>query len=131
MDESCRYAFETNNNSRFVKKDVGSLSADEIKSKFTGTRPSVLVGCAPCQPFSTYKKGKADGRWELLKSFAKIAISVDADFVTMENVAGLLEYKAGSLFKNFWILFLRDTCFPSRSSTARNTECRSVESGWS
>ncbi|MCB5205109.1 DNA cytosine methyltransferase [Neorhizobium sp. T786] len=101
VDESCRYAFETNNGSRFVKKDVGSLSTDEIKSRFSGTRPSVLVGCAPCQPFSTYKKGKTDDRWELLKSFARIAISVDADFVTMENVAGLLEYKAGSLFQEF------------------------------
>jgi DNA (cytosine-5)-methyltransferase 1 len=101
VDESCRYAFETNNDSRFVKKDVGSLSAVEIRSRFTGTRPSVLVGCAPCQPFSSYKKGKTDDRWELLKSFARIAISVDADFVTMENVAGLLEYKAGSLFQEF------------------------------
>lgn len=101
VDETCRYAFETNNDSRFVNKDVGSLSAEEIKSRFSGTRPTVLVGCAPCQPFSTYKKGKTDGRWELLKSFARIATSVDADFVTMENVAGLLEYKAGSLFQEF------------------------------
>lgn len=101
VDASCRYAFETNNDSRFVNKDVGSLSSDDIKARFTGLKPTVLVGCAPCQPFSTYKKGKADGRWELLKNFANIATAVDADYVTMENVSGLVEYKRGQLFREF------------------------------
>jgi DNA (cytosine-5)-methyltransferase 1 len=101
VDESCRYAFENNNDSRFVNRDVDQISADEIRSRFTGSRPTVLVGCAPCQPFSTYKKGKSDGRWELLTRFAELAVGVDADYVTMENVAGVLNYKSGSVFEEF------------------------------
>ncbi len=101
VDESCRYAFETNNNSRFVNRDVGSVTADEIKKRFSGTRPTVLVGCAPCQPFSTYKKAQSDDRWELLNKFAELAVEVNPDYITMENVAGVLEYKSGSVFKSF------------------------------
>lgn len=101
VDESCRYAFENNNDSRFVARDVGSISADEIRSRFSGARPTVLVGCAPCQPFSSYKKGKSDGRWELLKKFAELAVEVDADYITMENVAGVVDYKSGEVFREF------------------------------
>lgn len=101
VDESCRFAFETNNDSRFVNRDVASITSEEIQKRYTGTLPTVLVGCAPCQPFSTYKKGKSDGRWELLTKFAEITVNVDADFFTMENVAGAVEYRSGEVFKDF------------------------------
>lgn len=101
LDESCRYAFETNNDSRFLKRDVGNVSPEEIKARFSGKLPTVLVGCAPCQPFSTYKKSQSDDRWELLNRFAEVAVEVDADYFTMENVAGVLDYQAGSVFQQF------------------------------
>lgn len=101
MDESCRYAFETNNDARFLKRDLSTVTASEIKSRFSGSRPTVLVGCAPCQPFSTYKKAQTDDRWNLLCRFAEIAVEVDADYVTMENVAGVLNYDDGRVFDRF------------------------------
>ncbi|AZB56147.1 DNA cytosine methyltransferase [Cereibacter sphaeroides] len=101
VDESCRYAFENNNDARFINRDVGLIAPAEIQSRYSGSKPTVLVGCAPCQPFSTYKKGKTDGRWELLKRFAEIAVAVDSDYVTMENVSGVLDYKSGELFNEF------------------------------
>jgi len=101
VDEGCRYAFENNNDSRFVAKDLRKVTAREIKERFSRKVPSVLVGCAPCQPFSTYKKGQVDDRWSLLKTFAEIALKVEPDFVSMENVAGLMEYRDGQLFSEF------------------------------
>lgn len=101
IDESCRFGFEHNNLGNFRRRDICSVSPEEVKCEFTGTLPTILVGCAPCQPFSTYKKGKADERWSLLQSFAKLAVKVDADFFTMENVPGLLEYKSGEVFNQF------------------------------
>ncbi len=101
LDEGCRYAFENNNDSRFVAKDLRDVSAKEIKARFSWEIPSVLVGCAPCQPFSSYKKGQVDDRWSLLKTFAEIAIKVEPDYVSMENVAGLMEYQNGQLFSEF------------------------------
>lgn len=101
IDEGCRYAFETNNDSRFVAKDLDDVTPDELSNRFSGTMPSVLVGCAPCQPFSSYKKGKVDDRWCLLQKFAELAITVEPDFVSMENVSGLMDYKDGSVFQDF------------------------------
>lgn len=101
VDEGCRYAFETNNDSRFVAKDLDDVSPKELRRRFSGELPSVLVGCAPCQPFSTYKKGKVDDRWCLLQKFAELAIEVEPDFVSMENVSGLMDYKGGTIFHDF------------------------------
>ena len=101
LDVSCRHGFETNNAAPFFPSDVGSLAADEIRSRFSGARPTVLVGCAPCQPFSTYRKGKSDERWSLLARFAELAAVVGTDFVTMENVPGLVDYRGGNVFRRF------------------------------
>ena len=101
VDISCRYGFEGNNSAPFMFSDIGTLKADEITARYSGSLPTVLVGCAPCQPFSTYRKGKCDDRWSLLAKFAKLATQVNADFVTMENVPGLINYRGGTVFENF------------------------------
>jgi len=101
LDISCKYGYEENNAAPFFFEDIETLGADEVASKFTWTCPTVLVGCAPCQPFSDYKKGKSDDRWCLLGRFAELATHISTDFVTMENVPGLLEYQGGSVFRSF------------------------------
>ena len=108
LDASCRFGYETNNSARFVEADLVNVSAKEIQSRFSGTLPTVLVGCAPCQPFSTYRKGKVDDRWSLLIRFAELAVEIKADFITMENVAGLLHYREGSVFHDFLEKLLND-----------------------
>jgi len=102
MDARCRHAFEKNNDAVFFSRDVGKLTAKEIRNHFSGTVPSVLAGCAPCQPFSTYKQRyDEDPRWNLVTKFAKLAIEIKPDFVTMENVPALLNYKNGRVFNRF------------------------------
>lgn len=101
-DHRCKHAFETNNQSRFFCRDVARLDAEEVSSHFSGTLPTVLAGCAPCQPFSTYKHRYAeDPRWDLVESFARLAAKVMPDFITMENVPSLLKYKGGKVFERF------------------------------
>ena len=101
-DENCKYAFEKNNNSSFFARDVSELTPAEIKSHFTGRLPSVLAGCAPCQPFSTYKQRYAeDPQWGLVTAFANLAAEVQPDFITMENVPTLVKYKDGAVFSEF------------------------------
>ena len=101
VDPSCKYGFESNNESRFVESNIETLNSEMISDQFSGLLATVLVGCAPCQPFSSYRKGKIDSRWSLLASFAKLATKVKTDFVTMENVPGLVKYQDGSVFQNF------------------------------
>ena len=102
IDHECKFAFERNNNAPFFSRDVSKLLASEIKSHFTGAVPSVLAGCAPCQPFSTYKQRyEEDPQWSLVGRFAKLAVEVQPDYVTMENVPALLRYKNGAVFSSF------------------------------
>ncbi len=102
IDARCKYAFERNNGGDFFTRDVAKLTSKEIKIHFSGEVPSILAGCAPCQPFSTYKQRyQEDSRWELVTKFAKLAVEVNPDFVTMENVPALLRYKDGRVFKEF------------------------------
>lgn len=101
-DRRCKYAFEKNNASIFHARDVATLQPEEIQKHFTGQLPSVLAGCAPCQPFSTYKQRyDEDPRWDLVGSFAKLAVRVQPDFITMENVPALVKYKNRLVFENF------------------------------
>jgi len=101
-DSRCKFAFEENNDAIFCARDVAKLTANEIKGHFSGNVPSILAGCAPCQPFSTYKQRyDEDPRWNLVSKFADLAVSVSPDFVTMENVPALLRYKNGKVFEGF------------------------------
>jgi DNA (cytosine-5)-methyltransferase 1 len=102
VDARCKHAFERNNDASFFTLDVAKLTAKEIRGQFSGEVPSVLAGCAPCQPFSSYKQRyEEDPQWGLVTKFAKLAAEVGPDFVTMENVPALLRYKKGRVFNNF------------------------------
>ena len=102
LDRRCKYAFEKNNRAPFFARDVAKLLPSEVRSHFSGNVPTVLAGCAPCQPFSTYKQRyEEDPQWNLVNSFADLAVKVQPDFVTMENVPRLEKYKSGAIFRQF------------------------------
>lgn len=101
IDEDCRYAFERNNNAPFIRRDVASLRTDEVSDLFVPGKPRVLVGCAPCQPFSTYNQKNEDPKWQLLHQFGNLIDKVRPDILSMENVPRLLSFKQGSTFNQF------------------------------
>src|SRR5208283_521432 len=86
IDNSCEYAFEINNNTRFTSADVSKISAHDVARYFPDGHIKVLAGCAPCQPFSAYShrydKKPNDLRWSLLKSFARIIRGIEPDIVS-------------------------------------------------
>jgi len=103
VENSCRYAYEKNNEAKFVLRDITQVSGEELEGYFTPNTIKVLVGCAPCQPFSTYslrykKNGKKDDKWRLLYYFANLAQSVLPEIISMENVPQLVHEK---VFKDF------------------------------
>lgn len=101
LDEGCRYAFERNNGAPFVRKDVGALSPEELDDLFYKGEPKILVGCAPCQPFSLYNQGSDDPEWQLVGRFAELICATLPDVVSMENVPRLLDFKDGAVFEAF------------------------------
>ena len=101
IDEDCRYAFEQNNGAPFIRSDVATLKADKINDLFMPGKSRVLVGCAPCQPFSIYNQKNDDPKWQLLRQFGNLVDKVRPDVLSMENVPRLVTFKNGTIFKNF------------------------------
>lgn len=103
-DETCKYAFETNNHATFVTKSVSDVEAKDITTLFGNSKVKILVGCAPCQPFSSYTfkdKEKENNKWKLLYEFARLIRETKPDIVSMENVAQLLNFKKAPVFDDF------------------------------
>lgn len=102
LDRHCKYPFEINNESEFIQSDVADLRPELLIERFKGADCTLLAGCAPCQPFSTYSRGKksvpGDTRWQLLDAFVGLVESVKPDLVTMENVTGLRNHAIFSRF---------------------------------
>lgn len=65
--------------------------------------PLVLIGCAPCQGFSSHRKKdpRTDERNDLMEVFAKIAANLLPDVVVMENVPEILHTKHWAHFSAF------------------------------
>jgi DNA (cytosine-5)-methyltransferase 1 len=97
IDEGCRYAYEANNDAPFIRKDVTSLSSGLARELYDDDADErILVGCAPCQPFSSHtqkmKNRTSDAKWTLLYSFSRLVRSVEPEIVSMENVPNLVRY---------------------------------------
>lgn len=92
-DESCRFAYEKNNNAEFIGADIAAYDFAEMDKMFSKQSARVLVGCAPCQLFSSHsnktKDKKTDVRWHLINHFVKAIERLNPDVVSMENVRGL------------------------------------------
>jgi DNA (cytosine-5)-methyltransferase 1 len=102
LDEYCKFAYEANNfPAKFVAESITDLTSEKLNAHYNSTDWKILVGCAPCQPFSTYTQGKTseeDRRWSLLSEFARLIGEVQPDIVSMENVPGLQNH---SVFIDF------------------------------
>ena len=89
IDPACEYPFTANNRASFLLKSVEDIAGEDFTDALKGASLTLLAGCAPCQPFSTYSQGKsspADKRWNLLSHFARLAKEIQPDLITMENV---------------------------------------------
>ena len=101
VDEACRYPFEENNDAPFVRRDVAEIDAEDLAREFATNLPQVMVGCAPCQPFSRYSQGREDPKWKLLIDFARLVVAVSPDVLSMENVPQLATFNGGDVFGEF------------------------------
>jgi DNA (cytosine-5)-methyltransferase 1 len=96
VDPSCRFPFEANNSAIFLERDVAKLRPDDIMGYYKGAELTLLAGCAPCQPFSTYSRSgrnsEYESQWPLVSAFGKLAKRIKPDLVTMENVPQLADH---------------------------------------
>ena len=58
IDPASEHPIKENIGADFLQQDVSELSPETIKQSFKKGTISLLAGCAPCQPFSTYSRKK-------------------------------------------------------------------------
>ncbi|MDP8219538.1 MAG: DNA (cytosine-5-)-methyltransferase [Candidatus Theseobacter exili] len=103
QDKSCEYAYSKNNKADFIGDDIANIQGKIINEKYwQDDQIKVLVGCAPCQPFSPHTnkvKGKEQTtKWNLLNEFLRLIEETNPQIVSMENVSNLSNK---DIFKNF------------------------------
>jgi DNA (cytosine-5)-methyltransferase 1 len=105
-DRSCKYAFEKNNRAKFVARDISRFTAKELANLYRGASVRVLVGCAPCQPYSTLSrrrltKRQARKHWYPMYRFMTLVKRVKPEIVSMENVPDLSNTDKYPVFGEF------------------------------
>jgi DNA (cytosine-5)-methyltransferase 1 len=102
FDKSCQYAYETNNDAKFIGEDITKIIGNDLKKLWGKNNINVLVGCAPCQPFSTHSnkvKNKENGdKWNLLNEYLRLVEETKPLVLSMENVTNLANK---NIFTNF------------------------------
>lgn len=92
LDPACQYPYEQNLKAKFILRDVGDVKGSDLDELWPERKIRLLAGCAPCQPFSSHRRG-ADTRdeenWDLLSHFARLVEEAQPELVTMENVTRL------------------------------------------
>ncbi|WP_256220571.1 DNA cytosine methyltransferase [Pseudomonas sp. P1.8] len=102
LDPNSRFPFEENNAAQFIERDVSLLQASEIRPYLSQSDFSLLAGCAPCQPFSTYSRSgrnsQYETQWPLALAFGSLVNKLKPDLVAMENVPQLADH---NVFQDF------------------------------
>lgn len=93
LDHYANLSFERNLGVKPIEADVRDVASPSdlrgLRDRWKiGTRPLVVIGCAPCQGFSSHRKKdpRADHRNHLLSYFADIVLGLMPTVVVMENV---------------------------------------------
>lgn len=103
IDNTCRYAYEHNNHINFHNENIREMDGNEIINCYNDGNTRILVGCAPCQPFSQmrFKMGNGnqeDEKYNLLTEFGRMIEAVQPTIVSMENVP---QIQHTSIFSEF------------------------------
>ncbi|MGD7069396.1 DNA cytosine methyltransferase [Acetobacter sp. AAB5] len=119
IDPACAYPYEHNNKSVFLLKSIENLEKKDVIPYINNSNFLLLAGCAPCQPFSTYRQKNnilIDKRWYLIEHFSRLIDTIKPHFVTMENVPRLAkqdvfkEFVSNLESKNFFVSFSIVNC---------------------
>ena len=103
IDPTCKYTYEHNNNVTYHTKNIRDVYKKDLNKLYSKNVTKILVGCAPCQPFSQmrFKMGKAnkrDEKYNLLLEFGRLIEEIHPTIISMENVP---QIKNTKIYKKF------------------------------
>lgn len=105
-DDTCKPSYEKNNKAAFISDDIANVPSEEIARLFGNAKVRVLIGCAPCQPYSSLNAKRithtsTHESWQPLEHFIRIINEVKPEVVSMENVKELIDFEKYPIFKRF------------------------------
>ena len=109
IDEVSAMTYSHNFGTPLIHEDIVRLAYEENALEdllkrigFDNSKPTILIGCAPCQGFSSHRKRhwneEDDMRNSLVMAFATIVKKLNPDVIIMENVPEFLS-------KRYWRYF--------------------------
>ena len=106
IDKHAIDTYERNYGHRPANVNLGDAEIDEIRAALDLKEGNdlILIGCAPCQGFSSHRKKDhrgPDSRNTLVGRFAEIAVQLRPKMIIMENVPDLLAKKHWNHFQAF------------------------------
>lgn len=106
IDKHAIDTYERNYGHRPANVNLGDAEIDEIRAALDLKEGNdlILIGCAPCQGFSSHRKKDhrgPDSRNTLVGRFAEIAVQLQPKMIIMENVPDLLAKKHWNHFQAF------------------------------
>ena len=106
IDKHAIDTYARNYGHRPANVNLGDAEIDEIRSSLDLKEGNelILIGCAPCQGFSSHRKKDhrgPDARNTLVGRFAEIAVELQPKMIIMENVPDLLAKKHWHHFQAF------------------------------
>jgi DNA (cytosine-5)-methyltransferase 1 len=102
FDPKCEATYKANiKKAEFILADVFRLKETELESRLSLQKNDdnlVLIGCSPCQYWSTINtdKSKSNATKNLLKEFRRFVEYFSPGYVVVENVPGVLSKKRQS-----------------------------------
>lgn len=102
-DPTCEFAYHENNHANFICQNIREMTGADVQEHFAPNAIKILVGCAPCQPFSTMRfklksANLTDEKYNLLTEFGRIIQAVQPSVVSMENVPQIQETQIYNAF---------------------------------
>lgn len=96
IDPTCQYTYEHNNGVPYNVRNIREVTGQDINEIYTPGTTKILVGCAPCQPFSQMRfklreANEQDEKYDLLLEFGRLIEETHPTIVSMENVPQIRE----------------------------------------
>ena len=110
FNPSCHETYEYNNHIPYLCRDIKDVTIEDLINQFPVLAENddlLLVGCAPCQPFSSQRRSETEHpAVNLLDEFGRIVEGIMPAHILIENVPGI-EKKGHEVFERFIILLDR------------------------
>lgn len=101
---ACQATYEHNNHIPYLNQDISQVTGAQLQNEYpilNDTDNLLLVGCAPCQPFSSQRHSSVEHvSVNLLDEFGRLVAEILPAHVLVENVPGI-EKRGEAVFTRF------------------------------